>query len=237
MSKLLAPRDGSPWYPKDPVPVTDLSDMYQAMAGIGIPNNFVSVLADQWNDGISSGSTKAYVVYVGGEAIWVIGDGSSTSVFSTVGKGSILIAESAPADLFAATSEMRGIWSAADSVGKGLDLFGVADGFLKGVGSAPPGSDLKTQVIFGLGGALPELGSVLWQNGVFAAGTTTCSLTGAGAVVSGICGAGAVLLSQLLLAPLNNPGAPASCCSSGSFDADEANAMGFQNTSEGRTSC
>ena len=117
-----------------------------------------------------------------------------------------------------------------------MDGLAIGDAFQDGWQVAE-GRPIQARVWEGMKAATPVVAANAWQSGVFAVGSGVCGLTTIGEIVSGICGAGAVFISDVVVHVFDTPGAPATYCSSGSFNSEQADAMGFHHTSEAVVGC
>jgi len=222
-------QDSSPGFEDGSVEVSSTEELLDAMDAMGLPADFI----EQAAQGFNQGTLTVVRVTVEEEHLYVFSDGHSTAVFSRVDRGTLVIAEVAPTNL---TVFAQRFGRAAGYAGLAIDGVQILNAFVEGI-QASEGEPIHARLWSGIAAAAPVAAQAAFDAGVFSVGAGACSLTGAGAIVAGICGAGAVLITMGLGAVLNNPGAPPSFCSGGVLDREEAEAMGFHNAPEVQHGC
>ncbi len=191
-------------------------------------------MLEEFTNAAQASDLTVKVVWVNQTRYFVFSDGRTTAMFVEQSDAAILLVEAAPTNL---TRTAQAIGKGLKAFGTALDVADAAAAFAEGW-EASEGESLPVRVWSGLKAAAPVVAENLARAGIFKAGASGCALTGAGAIASGICGVAAVLVAEVGLAILdNNPGAPASYCSSGTFDQEQADAMGFHHPTEKSVGC
>lgn len=173
---------------------------------------------------------EASVVVIEGERVYVVSDGTSTAVFSERFQGTVLVVDAVPTNV---TDFARQLGEAANGLGTAMDIvdFGSAvyDGW-----QASAGEPLPERALSVVGAAVPAAAEIGIDGAASTAGAVVCSP--GGPILSAACAFSAPIFVDMV-ASLDNPGAPPSYCVDGEFDAEMAEAMGFDHTSEEVVGC
>ena len=204
-------------------------EMMSAIDAAGLGADFVEEATKKFNQ------TKLQVVavVVEYEEVFVITDGETTGVLSTNGRGALAYVDAVPSSLTKFAGELGRV---ANVGGNALDAWTIGQAAVAGW-QASEREDVPGRVGDAVDAALPEAAEAATDWAVFSGGAAVCSLFPALALFSPICGVGAVVGTKVGADVLDNEGAEPSYCDGGVFDAEEADSMGFDHTTEEVLGC
>lgn len=170
------------------------------------------------------------VVHLESERVFVFSDGTSTAVYAEHVSDSVLVIEAVPTNL---TSFARGLEKSAGLAGGAFDVIDIGNATMDGW-AASEGQPLPERALRMVTAGAPAAAEVGVDLAAAEVGATVCSP--GGPLLAGACAFSAPIFVDFV-ASLDNPGAPPSFCVDGEFDAEQADAMNFDHTSEEVVGC